>query len=121
MSNTPKTNLLQLAFPFLFQGSPILQRSKRLPAEKKDFESMQNKAVFARTLARLLDSSPEDVEAFFRPTGLFDLPEFQADMPPDVAAWFESWDTLHARLIFTTILDAFRVSATALRKIIKKG
>lgn len=84
-------------------------------------ETMQNKDTFALALAKLLDITPEAVETFFQPSGIFALPEFQAETPPALRAWVEGWEVARARLISTSILDAFRVSASGLRKTIKKG
>lgn len=84
-------------------------------------ETMQNKDTLALAISKLLDVTPEAVETFFQPSGLLTLPEFQAETPPALHEWVESWDIARARLISTSILDAFRVSASGLRKTIKKG
>ena len=84
-------------------------------------EPMQNKDTFALAISKLLDITPEAVVTFFQPSGLLALPEFQAETPPALREWVEGWDVARARLISTSILDAFRVSASGLRKNFKKG
>ena len=81
---------------------------------------MKAKDVFARAAAQLFDVTPEKVEEHFRTTGLFSLPEFQAEMPPEKQAEIEAMDMEMFRIILTSIFDAIGVSMSKLEKTIQK-
>ena len=82
---------------------------------------MKAKDVFVQAAARLFNATPEKVEEHFRTTGLFSLPEFQVEMPPEKQAEIEEMDMEKFRIILTSIFDAIGVSMNKLEKTIQKN
>lgn len=82
---------------------------------------MKVKEVFVNTTAKFFDVTPERVEEHFRTCGLAALPDFEAEMPPEMQAEFENLDMEHFRLVLTAVFDAVGVSMNKIEKAIKKG
>jgi hypothetical protein len=82
---------------------------------------MKVSQVFTNVASKVFDATPEAVEEHFRTTGVFSLPEFEAELPAERVAEIESWNVDNLRVIVTSLLDAVGVSKTRIEKIIKKG